>query len=199
MPSLPTKLSIVLPVRNAEPRIANEVWRVLTLVADVVDETVELIIVDDGSMDRTTPAVNSLRLRHPELRVMRHVRPRGLEAAGQTGLERATGELIFIQESDTPMVIEDFCKLYATSSDSSIVAARLQTVPQEIEGPLERRLRAAGTNADLHYRTTYAPGLQMIRRSHLQQLAGPNGKRLQLHSGQLIASDSSEYASRASA
>ena len=59
---------------------------------------------------------------------MRHSRPRGLEAAGQTGLERSTGEIVFIQETNATVRIEDMRRLLRMSEDKSVVAARAESV-----------------------------------------------------------------------
>ena len=108
-----------------------------------------------------------------------------MEAAGQTGLERATGELVFIQEMDEDLRADDLRQLFQMSKDTSIVAARAESTPQQASAELLRRLRASGTDADeqvelaIEKRTT---ALQMIRRPHMQKLAAPKGNRIRLRS-----------------
>lgn len=128
------KMSVVLPVRNGQHEITERVIQLLDALADMTREVTEIVVVDDGSQDSTAEVLDELRAQYPQIRVVRHPRPRGLEAAGQTGLERATGELVFVQESDTFVRVEDLRRLYQMSADSSVVAARAESKPQPISG-----------------------------------------------------------------
>lgn len=194
-PSDPTRLSVVLPVRDGESDIAKRVVSVLEALADMTREASEVVVVDDGSKDATPEVLDDLKRRYPQVRTVRHGRPRGLEAAGQTGLEKATGELVFIQETDSPVRLEDMRRLLQMSADRSVVAARAESTPRPLAPALLRRLRAWGTNADQQLESPPEPSrkssLQMIRRPHLQTLAGPKGNRYQLQ-GETIHSTSIE-------
>lgn len=176
------KMSVVLPVRNGEHEIYDRVEKVLDALTDMTREASEVVVVDDGSQDSTCEVLEDLRSRYPQVRVVRHARPRGIEAAGQTGLERATGELVFIQESDSLVRVEDMRRLYRMSEDKSVVAARAESTPRPLSGALMRRLRAWGTNADQQVEIHEAEktSIQMIRRPHLQKLAGPDGQNYRL-------------------
>src|SRR6056297_852669 len=106
------RMSVVLPVRNGQDRIAARIQTVLDLLAALTDQSdaAEIVVVDDGSYDATVAVVQQLENDHRQIRLVRHDRPRGLEAAGQTGLERSTGDLIFIQEHDVDIRVEDMRK-----------------------------------------------------------------------------------------
>ena len=195
MPSKPTRLSVVLPVRDGEMEITKRVEQVLEALCDMTREASEVVVVDDGSKDSTPEVLDEVKVRYPQVRVVRHSRPRGLEAAGQTGLEKATGDLVFIQETDSSVRVEDMRRLLQMSEDQSVVAARAESTPKPLSAALLRRLRAWGTNADQQVETpsekTHKSSMQMIRRPHLQKLAGPNGGRYQLQ-GETIHSTSIE-------
>ena len=122
-----------------------------------------------------------------------------MEAAGQTGLERAKGELVFIQESNTPVRIDDLIRLHQMSRDYSVVAARAESTPRPIAPSLLRRLRAWGTNADQQFEPAKVDmptsSIQMIRRPHLQKLAGPYGDEYQLY-GETMMSNKVERVER---
>jgi cellulose synthase/poly-beta-1,6-N-acetylglucosamine synthase-like glycosyltransferase len=188
-------MSVVLPVRNGQHRIADRVLRVLEALTDMTREASEVVVVDDGSKDQTLEVLDELKSRYPQVRVVRHSRPRGMEAAGQTGLERATGELVFIQETDTTVRIEDMRRLLRMSEDKSVVAARAESTARPLSAALMRRLRAWGTNADQQLEpesaATEKSSLQMIRRPHLQSLAGPKGDKYRLQ-GETLHSTSME-------
>lgn len=179
------KLTVVLPVRNGQDRIASRVERVLDALIELTNRPSEVVIVDDGSKDATLERVEDLKAIYPQVRVAHHDRPRGMEAAGQTGLERATGELVFIQESDEDVRPDDLRQLFTLAQDHSIVAARAESKPQPVAAQLLRRLRAWGTDADEQveiHANHQVIALQMIRRRHMQRLAAPMGDRIRLRS-----------------
>jgi glycosyltransferase involved in cell wall biosynthesis len=177
-------MSVVLPVRDGEHQIARRIEHLLDALADLSRAASEVVVVDDGSKDSTPEVLDELKSRYPQVRIVRHDRPRGLEAAGQTGLERASGELVFIQETDSAVRVEDMKQLLRMSEDASVVAARAESTPRPLSAALLRRLRAWGTNADQQFEAASGAGekssLQMIRRPHLQTLAGPHGSRYRL-------------------
>ncbi len=172
------KISIVMPVRNGQDRISKRVSDVIGTLETLGIDRWELVIVDDGSTDGTADVLDVIASHSDQIRIARHGRPRGMEAAGQTGLERSTGNLVFVQESDTNLRIADLRTLLRMSEDESIVAARTESRPRPIAGALVRRLRAWGTDADRQFDQAGSiekSSLQMIRRPHLQRLAGPHG------------------------
>lgn len=181
------RLSVVLPVRDGEDRIESRVAGVLDLLEELVSdpEDAEVVIVDDGSRDLTAAVLDDLAVDHPQIRVVRHSRPRGMEAAGQTGLERATGDLVFIQESDADIRIDDMRRLYRMSHDKTVVAARAHSRPRSVSAELMRRLKAWGAPADAasaEASSAESQSLQMIRRPQLQKLVKPNAKPYKLES-----------------
>lgn len=185
MNSTSLRMSVVLPVRDSESDITDRVEKTLDALSDMSRGVAEVVVVDDGSKDSTAEVLDELKTRYPQVRIVRHDRPRGLEAAGQTGLERATGDLVFIQETDSMVRIEDLQRLLRMSEDESVVAARAESTPKPLSGALIRRLRAWGTNADQQMaidRSESKSSIQMIRRPHLQALAGPQGGQYQLQS-----------------
>lgn len=189
------KLTVVLPVRNGQDRIASRVEHVLDVLVELTNRLSEVVVVDDGSTDGTLEILEDLRAIYPQVRIACHCRPRGMEAAGQTGLERATGELIFIQETDQDLRADDLRQLFQISKDASIVAARAESTPQPASPQLLRRLRAWGTDADEQVELAIenpTTALQMIRRPHMQTLAAPKGNRIRLRS------ESSRFATVAS-
>ena len=198
MSSSAHRISVVLPVRDGEHHIESRVIGVLEAMSDLTRGTTEVIVVDDGSKDSTPEVLSELKARYPQVRIVRHSRPRGLEAAGQTGLERSTGELVFIQETDAIVRIEDMRRLLRMSEDKSVVAARAESTPRPLSGALMRRLRAFGTHAAAPIESTAEStakktSLQMIRRPHLQKLAIQRVNRYQLN-GETVHSTSLESA-----
>ena len=197
MSSPSPRISVVLPVRNGEHEIESRVIQILEAISDLTRATSELLVVDDGSKDSTPEVLSELKARYPQVRVVRHSRPRGLEAAGQTGLERSLGDLVFIQETEATIRIEDMRRLLRMSEDKSVVAARAESTPRPISGALVRRLRAFGASAKSMETSSDASmgktSMQMIRRPHLQKLVSPRAQNYRL-SGETVHATSLEVA-----
>lgn len=94
----PVKLSIVIPCFNEEQTLATCVNRVL----QIQDETLslEVILVDDCSRDRSLALAESLAAKHPEIRVLRHTKNQGKGAALRTGFREAKGDYVAVQDAD---------------------------------------------------------------------------------------------------
>jgi glycosyltransferase involved in cell wall biosynthesis len=94
----PAKLSIVIPCYNEEQTLAICVNRVL----EVQDETLslEVILVDDCSGDRSLAIAEDLAGKHPEIRVLRHAKNQGKGAALRTGFREGTGDFVAVQDAD---------------------------------------------------------------------------------------------------
>ena len=88
-------LSIVVPAFNEETTLSAVVERLLA-----VENLREIVVVDDGSEDRTFAIVRELAWRHPQVRVLRHLRNAGKTAALRTGFASTTGEIVVIQDAD---------------------------------------------------------------------------------------------------
>jgi glycosyltransferase involved in cell wall biosynthesis len=89
------KLSVIVPVFNESPTIAEIIRRVQEIDVGLEKETV---IVDDGSTDGTREILKGLSA--PGLTVVSHEKNRGKGAALRTGFARATGDIILIQDAD---------------------------------------------------------------------------------------------------
>ena len=91
------KLSIIVPVYNVEKHLA----RCLESVAPQLCSDYELILVDDGSTDRSGTMCDEFAREHPEQHVVVVHQPNGgLSAARNRGLEVARGEYVTFVDSD---------------------------------------------------------------------------------------------------
>ncbi len=93
--SILTKLSIVMPVYNERRTIVQAIERVLAVDYPC---PVELVVVDDGSVDRTPDLLDEFTERG--LRLVRHPTNLGKGAAVRTGVSQAAGTHLIILDAD---------------------------------------------------------------------------------------------------
>jgi len=94
-------LSIVIPAYNEENTIASILDRVAAVKLDYGIEK-EVIVVNDCSTDNTEPILHSWMEKEPGLSIQyfKHQRNQGKGAALRTGIEKATGDFVIIQDAD---------------------------------------------------------------------------------------------------
>lgn len=100
------KLSILMPIYNEEAHVAEAVKQ--TLAVDYPCE-VELVIVDDGSRDRTAEILGQLS--EPSLRVITHPRNRGKGTAVRTAAKESDGDYVIMLDADLEYDPQDIPKL----------------------------------------------------------------------------------------
>ena len=102
-------LSVLVPVFNEEQTIV----RVLRQVMALGPLLKEIVVVDDGSQDRTADLVTELAAAHPIIRFLRLPVNQGKTAAIQEALNAASGEIIIIQDADLEYDPDEYPKLLA--------------------------------------------------------------------------------------
>lgn len=90
---IPRTLSVVIPAYNEEATIARVIEHVRA--ADTAGLGLEVIVVDDGSRDRTPAILKSLGVK-----ALFHETNRGKGAALKTGFAAASGDILLIQDAD---------------------------------------------------------------------------------------------------
>jgi glycosyltransferase involved in cell wall biosynthesis len=138
-----TTLSIVIPAYNEEKGIAEIVTRVLAVREDLKKSGIsemELLVVDDGSHDRTGEITSELACTNEGLRLIRHPKNKGYGAALKTGFSQAKGELIGFLDADgtyPPEYFPNLCKK-ALNGDDLVVGSRMAGADSKM--PLTRRI-----------------------------------------------------------
>ena len=93
-----TKLSIVIPCYNEERTLKEGVDKILKIADDNL--SLELIIVDDHSNDKSYSIACDLEKIHPEVKVIRHEKNSGKGAALRSGFKVASGDYVAVQDAD---------------------------------------------------------------------------------------------------
>ena len=105
-------LSIVLPAFDEQQRLGGTVESILAyLDANKIDA--ELIVVDDGSADKTADIARESAAKFPSIKtdVIRYEENRGKGYAVKIGLQAASGEIALFSDADLSTPIEEMHKL----------------------------------------------------------------------------------------
>ena len=155
-------LSVIIPAYNEESSIADTVERVLAIASDLAAlgiEGPEVIVVDDGSQDRTAEIVARMAAGAPapsprpggsphqdrtrpggsphNVRLVRHEHNRGYGAALKTGFRHASGNLMGFLDADGTYPPEYFPQLCQAALEGAELVIGSRMSGTESRMPLE--------------------------------------------------------------
>jgi len=103
-------ISAVLPAYNEEQVIAASV-AAMVKTFESLNADYEVIVVNDGSRDRTAEILTRLGQENPRVRMVSHERNQGYGAAVWTGFTSATKELVFLTDGDKQFDVDELSLL----------------------------------------------------------------------------------------
>ncbi len=112
-------LSIIIPAYNEEHRLPRSLDKIVDFIAQQ-PETIEVLIVENGSRDRTTEIADAYAARYPFIRVLHSAKGKG--AAVRAGMMAGEGRYLFMCDSDLSMPIEEVRKFLPPLLDNYDVA-----------------------------------------------------------------------------
>ncbi len=110
------KVSLVLPVYNEEEALEGGL-RMAIDTLKATDWEWEIIVVDDGSSDRTAEIATSF----PEVTLVRHPYNIGGGQARSTGMMKAEGDIVVISDGDGTYPLQDMPRLVEELDDCEMV------------------------------------------------------------------------------
>lgn len=111
MMSTKYSLSVVMPAHNEEVAIAETVHSVVEAVSHWTSDF-EVIVVNDGSKDRTRSILEEAAVSDPRIRVINHEENQGYGAALVSGFTAITKDLVFFMDSDGQFDIHDLARFF---------------------------------------------------------------------------------------
>jgi dolichyl-phosphate beta-glucosyltransferase len=103
-------ISIVIAAYNEEKRIGSSLQKIAAHFAQSGDEH-EVIVVDDGSVDRTNETVRDFAHLFQKLEIIRYERNRGKGYALRQGVLASNGDAVLVTDADLSTPIEELDKL----------------------------------------------------------------------------------------
>jgi glycosyltransferase involved in cell wall biosynthesis len=134
-------ISVVLPAYNEEENVGQAVRSVLEVMEPITPDY-EVIVVDDGSRDRTSEVVEELAKSYPKVRLVRHEVNQGYGGALNSGFQAATRDLIFFTSSDNQYDVAEVKKLLPYIETADLVIG----YRGDRQDPFIRRFFAWGWN-----------------------------------------------------
>ncbi|MCI0527214.1 MAG: glycosyltransferase family 2 protein [Nitrospira sp.] len=134
-------LSLIFPAYNEELNIQQVVKSALA-VAPKVAEEYEIIVVNDGSQDKTGEVINKLAELYPPVVVVHHPVNQGYGSALKSGIKKAQHPFIFFCDSDCQFDLSELPRLLNWIDQYDMVIGYRQSR----KDPFYRRFNAWGWN-----------------------------------------------------
>ncbi len=190
---VPCRYSVVVPMHNEEGNVEPIAQKLLAAMR-ALDDSFELIFVDDGSSDATFVRLSRLAAIHPEICVIKLKRNFGQTPALVAGFDRAVGEIILAMDGDLRSDPDDIPKLLQKLDEGFDVVngwrrdrdheGRLRTFPSRVAN----RFLATISGVSIHdfgstfkvYRREVIEGMRLYGEQHryIPVLAAWQGARI---------------------
>jgi dolichyl-phosphate beta-glucosyltransferase len=151
-------LSIVIPAYNEEGRLSRTLERIFAFL-DKQTYTTEVIVVENGSSDRTLELANLFAASHPNLIVLHEENP-GKGNAVRLGMLKARGEYRFICDADLSMPIEEVNKFLPPALHDFDLAIGSREAPGAVRFNEPPYRHWGGRAINLVIRLLILPGLE---------------------------------------
>lgn len=193
------RLSICLPVHNAQATLERSVARLLDVLTELTADF-ELAIVDNGSTDETAETAHELIVRYPQVHVVTSRAQLGHPALMRHVLARMTGDLLVYPEREGSIDVTSLSKLWSAAGEHDAVflkrpegpakrhkfAGRMMTRTHRRKSSARRRYLGGLASADAA-QAREEVAMQLVRRDVLERLGW-----IPLERGELMAAMASQ-------
>lgn len=115
-----SSLSVFFPCFNEEKNIPLFVKESLAFLPQIANKF-EIIIIDDGSIDKTKEVANDLEKKHKQVKVVSHLENKGYGAALRTGFSTAKFDWIFFTDGDLQFRLNQLSKFIPYTSNNHVI------------------------------------------------------------------------------
>jgi glycosyltransferase involved in cell wall biosynthesis len=157
---LSQSVSFILPVRDLQYELRDRVQSILEILVELTEQ-IDLLIVDCGSHDDTREVALDLVREYPQVNLLERGEGAELVSAIEAGIQRTTGEIIFIHDPTLPLGPSAVHHLWSLRADEDLLMAQSGAGGTEVE--------TIGHDLPAGFGPTTAgrSSLQMIRRRAL--------------------------------
>jgi dolichyl-phosphate beta-glucosyltransferase len=150
--------SLIIPAYNEESRLPETLEQVFAFL-NRQSYSAEVIVVENGSSDRTLEEAQTFAKTHPKLRVI-HLNERGKGRAVRCGMLEARGEFRLFADADFSMPVEEINRFLPPVLENFDVAIASREAPGAIRynEPFRRHISGRIFNALIHF--LVLPGIQ---------------------------------------
>ncbi|MBP6179686.1 MAG: glycosyltransferase family 2 protein [Anaerolineales bacterium] len=153
----PPFLSIVIPAHNEESRLPRTLGQIFAYLEKQTYSS-EVIIVENGSTDRTLEIARGFTAQYPSLRVLQEAGS-GKGNALQRGVLEANGEYRFICDADLSMPIEELQKFLPPALENFDIAIASREAPGAVRFNEPPYRHWGGRGINLVIRLLILPGM----------------------------------------
>jgi dolichol-phosphate mannosyltransferase len=165
-----TTISVIIPAYNEEGHVQGTVEEVVAALGDRFRDY-EIIIVDDGSKDRTGEIVDKLTVVNSHVRVLHNSPNTGFGYSYRRGVSEARHDYVAFFPGDDAIAAEDIAKVFDAVGTADIVSH--YTTNQKVRLPARRiisRLYTWLMNTLFGLHLTYFNGPTIHRREVIQNV-----------------------------
>lgn len=142
-------VTIVMPAWNEEARLPAGLEHVIAFLS-ATPQGGEVVVVDDGSVDRTPAIVRDLAATAPanvRVRLLQHAQQQGKGAAIRTGCLDARGDFVFFIDADLATPPEELTKLLDVLRGGApvVIGSRIQPDGSDMRATQPARRRLVGS------------------------------------------------------
>ncbi len=158
LPEKPPFLSIIIPAHNEEARLPSALEKIAAFL-ERETYSAEVIVVENGSTDRTFTLAKSYAEKFPNLKVI-HEEQRGKGLAVKRGMLEARGDYRFICDTDLSMPIDEIRKFLPPGQPGVEIAIGSREAPGAVRYNEPAYRHFIGRAFNLMVRIMALPGLQ---------------------------------------
>lgn len=155
---MPPYLSIILPAHNEEERLPDSLARIHAFLA-AQPWSSEMVVVENGSRDRTAQVAEAFAGRHAAVHVLRETLP-GKGRAVRRGILSAAGDYRFICDVDLSMPIEEVVRFLPPAQTEAAIVIASREAPGAVRHNEPAHRHWIGRGFNLLVRLLAVPGLQ---------------------------------------
>ena len=137
-------ITVIIPCYNIE----NYIEKCIESIEKQTYKNIEIIVVDDGSKDKTVEILNNLQKKYSNIKVYQNSKNRGAAYARNFAIKKAKGEYIGFVDSDDYITEDYYEKLMqkAIEEDADLVATDIEVV---FEGTNQPSILSKSCNGDV--------------------------------------------------